>query len=160
MPHRSHDDKWIVAIGALKLLKGILLIAAGIGVLKLVHKDIGQIVEHWIEILRVDPDNRLVHSLLVRAFSLDDRRLREIGAGTFGYAGLFLTEGSGLLFRKRWAELFTIIVTGSFLPLEIFELVRHVSIAKILVTVVNIAIVVYLIKLRRNRRQQEVDEGR
>src|SRR5215471_17022085 len=150
MSKRSHDDKWIVAIGTLKLMKGILLIAAGIGVLKLVHKDIGQIVEHWIEILRVDPDNRLVHSLLVRAFSLDDRRLREIGAGTFAYAGLFLTEGSGLLLRKRWAELFTIIVTGSFLPLEFFELVRHPSIAKIFVTLVNIAIVVYLIELRRN----------
>jgi uncharacterized membrane protein (DUF2068 family) len=160
MSQRSHDNKWIVAIGALKVVKGILLIAAGIGVLKLVHKDIGQIVEHWIEILRVDSDNRLVHSLLARAFSLDDRRLKEIGVGTFAYAGLFLTEGSGLLLRKRWAELFTIIVTGSFLPLEIFELVRHVSIAKILVTLVNIAIVVYLVKLRRNRRQQEVDEGR
>src|SRR5215831_17643006 len=118
MPQLSHEDKWILAIGALKLLKGILLVAAGIGVLRLLHKDIGEVIEHWINILRVDPDNRLVHSLLVKAFSLDDRRLKEIGAGTFGYAGLFLTEGSGLLLRKRWAELFTIIVTGSFLPLE------------------------------------------
>src|SRR5215475_7985664 len=133
MSKDSGGDRWIILIGAFKLIKAALLIAAGIGILKLLHKDVGEVVEHWINILRIDPDNRLVHSFLVKVFSVDDRRLKAIGVGTFCYAGLFLTEGSGLLLRKRWAEYFTIVVTGSFLPLEVYELVKHASVAKTVV---------------------------
>jgi uncharacterized membrane protein (DUF2068 family) len=140
----QHSDRWILLIGIFKLLKAVLLVAAGIGALKLLHKDIGEVVQRWTDILRVDPDNRYVHNLLVRFLSVNDRTLKEISVGTFAYAGVFLTEGTGLLFRKRWAQYFTVIVTGSFLPLEIYELARHVTVAKTLVILLNIAIVLYL----------------
>ena len=132
-------------IAIFKLVKGLLLIAAGIGALKLLHKDVGEVVERWIDVVRVDPDNRYVHGLLVKVLSVNDRTLKEISAGTFAYAALFLTEGIGLLLRKRWAQYFTIIVTTSFLPLEMYELARHVTVAKLGVILVNIAIVAYLI---------------
>ncbi len=132
-------------IAIFKLVKGVLLIAAGIGALKLLHKDVGEVVERWIDVLRVDPDNRYVHGLLVRVLSVNDRMLKEISAGTFAYAALFLTEGIGLLLRKRWAQYFTISVTTSFLPLEVYELARHITVAKVGVILVNIAIVAYLI---------------
>ena len=38
--------------------------------------------------------------------------------------GDFFDEGVSLLLRKRWAEYFTVIVTASFIPLEIYELVK------------------------------------
>ncbi len=47
-----------------------------------------------------------------KLLSLDDRKLKAIGAGTFFYAALLLTEGIGLLLRRRWAEYFTVIVTA------------------------------------------------
>ena len=54
---------------------------------------------------------------------------------------------------KRWAEYFSVVVTSSFIPLEIWELFRHFSAAKVLVIVVNVAIVVYLvIRLRSELR--------
>jgi hypothetical protein len=55
----------LVLIGIFKLIKALLLIAIGIGVIKLLHKDIAGTVMHWIEALRVDPENRYVHRLLV-----------------------------------------------------------------------------------------------
>jgi uncharacterized membrane protein (DUF2068 family) len=89
--------------------------------------------------------------VLTRVLFLDDRRLTEIGLGSFCYAALFLTEGFGLFFRKRWAQYFTIIVTASLLPLELFEMARHPSPAKAIVILLNVAIVVYLaFGLRRN----------
>jgi hypothetical protein len=54
----------LLAIALFKLIKGVLLIIAGIGALKLLHRDVAETVLHWIDILRVDPDNRLIHSLL------------------------------------------------------------------------------------------------
>jgi uncharacterized membrane protein (DUF2068 family) len=50
---------------------------------------------------------------------------------------------------QRWAEYLTLIVTASFLPLEIYELSVHVSVLKIVAFVVNIAVVVYLLYAKR-----------
>ena len=70
----------------------------------------------------LDPDNRYVDRVLSTLSSLDGRKLKAISAGTFLYSALLLTEGTGLLLRQRWAEYFTVVVTGSFIPLELYEL--------------------------------------
>src|SRR6476646_1534223 len=139
-------DHWIRLIGLLKLLKGILLFASGVGLLKLLHKDVGDFVMQWINTLHFDPDNRHIQSILVKASILNERQLKELSIGSFFYAGLLITEGTGLLFVKRWAEYFSVVVTGSFIPLEVWELFRHFSAVKVVVIIVNVAIVVYLIQ--------------
>src|SRR5690242_7572790 len=57
-------------------------------------------------------------------------QLRALSVGTFIYAGLLATEGTGLLLRKRWAEYFTIITTAGFIPLGVYELSRHLRYLK------------------------------
>jgi uncharacterized membrane protein (DUF2068 family) len=141
----------LVLIGIFKLIKALLLIAIGIGVIKLLHKDIAGTVMHWIEALRVDPENRYVHRLLVKIFRVTPKQLKELSVGTFLYAGLFATEGIGLLLRKRWAEYFTIVTTGALIPLEIFELARHFTATKLVVGLINVLIVWYLVARVRSR---------
>ena len=94
--------------------------------------------------MRVDPDNHYIHGLAVTTLHLNIRKLEELSAGTFLYASLFLTEGTGLLLRKRWAQYFTTIVTGSLLPLEIYAFVHRATIAKAIMIAVNAAVVAYL----------------
>src|SRR5262245_50486117 len=125
-------DAWIRLIGVLKFVKGLLLLASGIGLLRLVHKDVGDFVMQWINTLHFDPDNRHIQRLLVRASIINERQLKELSLGSFFYAGLLLTEGTGLLLAKRWAEYFSVIVTGSFIPLEVWELLRHFTAVKVL----------------------------
>jgi uncharacterized membrane protein (DUF2068 family) len=138
-------------IGLFKLLKALLLITIGIGAIKFLHKDLGGTVLHWAQVLRVDTDNRYIHGFLVRIFRVTPKQLRELSVGTFIYAGLFLTEGVGLLLRKHWAEYFTIITTGLFIPLEIYEIARHFTVTKVVVTIVNLLIVWYLVARVRSR---------
>jgi uncharacterized membrane protein (DUF2068 family) len=140
-------------IAAFKLLKGFALLAVGIGALKLLHKDVAALIEHWINIFRVDPHNHFIHSLLVKLSILDDRRLKELSVGTFVYSAIFFTEGIGLALRKRWAEYFTVITTSSLLPIEIYELGKHASVGKGIALLVNFAVVAYLAReLRRTRK--------
>jgi uncharacterized membrane protein (DUF2068 family) len=151
-PTSSKGSKTILLIALFKLVKAASLILVGVGALKLLHRDIADTVMRWVDILRVDPDNRFLHGLLMRVLSVTPERLKALSAGTFIYAGLLLTEGVGLLLRKRWAEYFTIITTGGLIPLELYEISRHVTAAKIGVLIINIAIVVYLIvRVRRTR---------
>ena len=147
--------KGLLFIGLFKLTKGLLLVLVGIGALRLLHKDVAVVVEHWVNILRVDPDNRFIHRLIAKILPVTPRQLREISAGTFFYAALLLTEGIGLLLRKHWAEYFTVITTAALIPLEIYELARRISPAKIGVVAVNVAIVWYLAgRLRHGRKRR------
>ena len=116
----------------------------GIGALSLLHEDAAAQVTEWIARLGVDPQNHFIHKLISRLWNVDDKKLEAISAGTFFYAALMLTEGLGLALRKRWAEYFTLVVTSSFVPLEVYELSRHFSAMKIFVIVGNLAIIVYL----------------
>jgi uncharacterized membrane protein (DUF2068 family) len=135
----------LILIGIFKLFKALLLIAVGIGAIKFLHKDVVSTATHWIQVLRVDPDNRFVHGVLVRIFRVTPRQLKELSVGTFFYAALFATEGVGLLLRKRWAEYFTIITTGGLIPLEVFELARHFTAPRLMIALVNVLIVWYLV---------------
>jgi len=158
---RDQDSRavglWLIAV--FKLIKGALLIAVGIGGLKLLHRDVSEVLAQWIDALRIDPDNRYIHRLLVRLWAVDEHKLKEISAGSFFYAGLLLTEGFGLLFEKRWAEYLTVIATGSFLPLEVYELAKGVSLAKLLLLAINLAVVWYLVaRLRRERKNSSASE--
>ncbi len=152
MAEKTSHGRGLRLIAAFKLLKALALIAVGIGALKLLHKDTAAIVEHWVNVFRVDPHNHYINLLLEKLSILDDRRLKELSIGTFVYAGIFLAEGVGLALKKRWAEYFTIITTSSLLPVEIYELARRVSAGKVLALVINLAVVVYLVmELRRSR---------
>ena len=148
---RSKSSAVLIAIGVFKMVKAILLIVAGIGAIRLLHKDVADTVLHWTRMLRVDPDNRYVHGALTRIFRVTPKQLRELSVGTFIYAGLFATEGMGLLLRKRWAEYFTLITTGGFIPLELYELARHFTVAKVVITLINVLIVWYLALRVRSR---------
>lgn len=151
MPEGKSHSRGLMLIAAFKLLKAAALIAVGIGALRLLHKDVATVAEHWINAFRVDPHNRFIHWLLAKLPMVNDKKLKELSVGTFLYAGIFLTEGMGLAFRKRWAEYFTIITTSSFLPLEVYEVIHHATIAKGVALVINIAVVVYLVReIRRH----------
>jgi uncharacterized membrane protein (DUF2068 family) len=151
--HRSY--LWLIA--AFKLFKGIVLLVVGIGALKLIHKDLAMEVDRWADIFRVDPDNYYIHRFLAKVTALDNKKLKELSIGTFFYSALLLTEGTGLLFETVWAEYFTVITTSSFIPLEIYELARRISVAKIVVLLLNIAVVAYLaMDLGRTRKSGPV----
>jgi uncharacterized membrane protein (DUF2068 family) len=151
MSQRAHS-RGLLVIAAFKLLKGLGLLAVGIGAHTLMHRDLAVVMEHWVDVFRIDPNNHYLHTALERVTNLDARRLRELSIGTFFYAALLLTEGVGLAFGQRWAEYFTIIATSSFIPLEIYEIVHHTTVMKIVLLLINVVVVAYLVwELRRYR---------
>jgi len=150
MPQKRAHGRGLRLIAAFKLLKGLALLALGIGVLNLLHKDVEAIAVHWINVFQVDPHSHYLQKLLEKLPILDDRRLKELSIGTFFYSALFMTEGIGLALGKRWAEYLTIVSTTSLLPIELYEIAKHITIGKVAALVINLAVVAYLIfELRR-----------
>ncbi|HZS08694.1 MAG TPA: DUF2127 domain-containing protein [Blastocatellia bacterium] len=156
MTRKNNHSTGLKLIAIFKLVKGVLLLVVGIGALALIHRDVAQLAMNLVSSLHVDADNRHLHGLLVKLGLINSRRLEELSIGTFFYSALLLTEGIGLLLRKRWAEYLTVIATASFIPLEVYELIRRISFARIVVFGINIAIVWYLVVRLRRERQHEL----
>jgi uncharacterized membrane protein (DUF2068 family) len=142
---KSADNRLIRLIAYFKLLKSALLIAVGMGAFHLLHKDLAVVLEHWVTVLGLDPGNQHVARALQKSGNLTPDKIKSLGVVSFIYAGLFLTEGIGLWMVKRWAEWFSVIITTSLLPVEVYEIHRHPSVTKVVVLIFNIAVVAYLV---------------
>ncbi len=152
-PHRRHNT-WLILIAAFKLAQALLFVAVGVGVLRLLHKDVGDEIQRLVDHLRFNPESRFVNFILEKANIIDDRMLRRIGAVVFIYAGLDLIEGTGLYLEKVWGEYLTLFITASFLPWEIFEVYRRFTAFRVGLLAVNALVFIYLLKLVISRGRQ------
>ena len=132
-------------ISLFKLSSSVVLFAVALGAFQLMHTAGAAQLAHWINILQADPDEHILLGLLVQLSLVAPRTLQAVSVGTLVYAALLLTEGVGLWLRQRWAEYFTVIVTASFIPLELYEVMRHLSGVNLVVLASNVAIVAYLL---------------
>ena len=143
-PH--HRNQWLILIAAYKLVQALLFAAIGVGALRLLHQDVGDLLGQLADHLNFNPESRFVNFILEKASLLDDPLLRRIGAAAFCYAGIGLLEGIGLYLEKVWAEYLTLLITASFLPWEVYEVVHHVTWLKAGLLVVNLLVVYYLMR--------------
>jgi len=157
----SSSERWIIAIGVWKLLETTLFLILGFGALKLLHKDLVDVVTRFIIDLGRDPEGHLANLILDKVALIDPHRLKQISIAIFVGAALHFIEGIGLVLRKVWAEYVTLILTASFLPWEIFEIIRHTTWIKIVLLLLNIAVVVYLVFYVQMsaRRRKELEES-
>src|ERR1700709_1929234 len=118
-------DRVLTLIALFKFGKALVLIGVGISALGLIHSDLLDQAKSLFESLGQSVDVVPVLKLLRQVGALGPGTLRLVGAGSFLYAALFLTEGIGLWRQKRWAEYLTVVATASFIPFEIFEIVQR-----------------------------------
>jgi uncharacterized membrane protein (DUF2068 family) len=142
-------------IGGFKIFKGALLLLIAGGLTSLLHKDVSSTLMIWAHRLNMDTHTRIFQDAMEKVLNLSPN-LPWLSIALFVYGALFLTEGIGLILGKRWAEYLTVIVTGSFLPFEIYEMVKKASAAKGVTIAVNLVIVIYLIiRLKKDRPDRE-----
>ena len=127
--------------------------AVGIGALRLLHQDVGDVLDNLREALHFSPESRLVNFILDKASLIDDPMLRRIGAVAFSYAALSFAEGIGLYLEKAWGEFLTLIITASFLPWEIFEVFHRLTWVRVGLLVINTMVLLYLLKLVASRKK-------
>jgi uncharacterized membrane protein (DUF2068 family) len=116
-----------------------------VGALRLLHRDIDDVVWRMIADLKMNPESRMVNFLFEKAELLNDPLLRRIGVVAFCYAAVGILEAIGLYLEKTWGEFLTLIITASFLPVEIHELMRRLTWVRMGLLVANVLVLIYLI---------------
>jgi uncharacterized membrane protein (DUF2068 family) len=153
-PPRSRRFLRLIALE--RMVRGVLLLAAGVYLLFHLSSDFGRLADHAIRAIELDPRRPFLHRFVAYLHRLHASELRIAALFALGYGLLELVEGTGLWLDQLWAEYLTVIATSLLLPFEVYELARRPSLWKAGGIVVNVAIVVYLAYLLRRRvRERE-----
>jgi uncharacterized membrane protein (DUF2068 family) len=141
------EDFALRLIAIYKFAKAALFFAFGIGLRKLLHQDVSQILNDYV--LEYHPDNPILNKILVwshdHAASLTDHKIRFISYIALIYGTIFLIEGIGLYLRKHWAEYMVLLSTCLLLPIEFYETYLKLAWWKFGVILGNLLIIAYLI---------------
>src|SRR5271165_4829107 len=140
-------------IALYKIVKVVLLLAVAYGELRLRDASLAAKLLSWAQARPYGLEHRIVTQLLEWFSGLSVPRINALRIVTLAYAAVFAVEGVGLWMQKRWAEWLTTIITGSLIPLEVWELFFRPNIGKAAVILANIAIVVYLVWHVRSKRK-------
>jgi uncharacterized membrane protein (DUF2068 family) len=142
-------------IAAERILRGLLLLAAGGYLLTHLGTDFGRIANHLAQRLELDPRRPFIRHIVDRLHRLRASTIVITGIAALGYGGLELVEGVGLWLDQLWAEYLTVIATSLLIPVEVYELIHKPSLLKAGGIVVNIVIVAYLVYALRKRLERE-----
>lgn len=155
--HIQPRDSGLFLIGIFKLSKAVFFLGVSLGALHFVHHDLSGTVGHIIRELHFDPESHVVDFVMDKVGQITHHKLRLISMGTLLYSALCTTEAYGLLRRRVWAEYVTLWLSLSFVPWELYELVRRPSMWHLGILLTNLLIVAYLLWLLRRKRARERD---
>ncbi len=132
-------------IALFKFTQALTLLLVALAAVQLLRPEIATMVQDWMDTLPIDSEQNLVQQFIGWATGLGTQQVVALGFGALVYAALFLLEGVGLWRRKTWAEWLTVVATALPIPLEIYEVVNHLSPLRVAAFVANVAIVTLLV---------------
>jgi uncharacterized membrane protein (DUF2068 family) len=157
---RQRRERGLVLIIAYKLVKGGLWLVFAAVILVLMQMGLGDHMLGFAEHLRHHSRawSLELADLVVRAASR--RGLAAIVVALLADGSVSLLEGWALWHGHWWGPWLVVVATGSLLPFEVVAIVRKPHPIRIVLLVVNLAIVVYLVrKALRERVARESDAG-
>lgn len=158
-------DTGILLIILQKSIWALILIVAGIILVKVQSQPVTDVIRDWFEPeLREDPHDLIANLVLSLVPHLSRKSEITIGIVAMLYAALELFEVYGLWRDWIWVEAIIVFEMAALLPYDIWEFTRHPSIWKIVTVLINIAIVVYLVQRymrirRRHAERRQVEAG-
>jgi len=149
--------QFLKAIAIFKIVQGILVATIGVSLLFLHSRT------RWLDAISdwVDGELMVVHS---RGVLYLLNRLQDVVAGGIlqvtGFVALFYavvlcTEGIGVYFQQRWAELLMVVATAALIPLEVRHVWLHPGAVAILILAVNCFIVWFVYRTLRRQKLEE-----
>ena len=105
-----------------------------------------------VEQLPLVAGHQKLRHVLAAVSGITSHRFELAGFVALGYALLFGIEGFGLWLRRSWAEYLTVVSTSRLIPFEIWALFERLTFLRLLLLVLNVAIVAYLAHILWQRR--------
>jgi uncharacterized membrane protein (DUF2068 family) len=145
-------------IAVFRWVKGVLVLAAAYGVwrFRAHHDAVNRAFKANLPLLEPLADrlgwnldqSGVVHTVRT-ALAATTTTLTWIMLALLVLGTLWMIEGLGLWLLKRWGEYFSVIATSAFIPVEIYELAEKVTGTRVVILLINIAVVLYIALSKR-----------
>jgi uncharacterized membrane protein (DUF2068 family) len=132
---------WIIAF---KAMKATMLTMLGVALLMTRDADPVALAVRLALTIHLPLSSRLLDYAIAFFSTLTVSKQTTLAMTALAYAFLMAAEGVALYFRKPWARWFTIVATGSLIPIEVYEILRAAHPMRVIVLCVNVAVIVYL----------------
>ncbi len=146
--HTSKKTLALRTVAVFEAAKGLIVLLVGLGLLRLVHKNLDEFAEQLIRFLHASPGGRLSNLFVTAAGRATDKSLWALAATALVYAIVRFAEAYGLWLDREWAEWFALLSGSMYLPWEVYSLLRHPHRAEWVILAANVAIVLYMLVLR------------
>ena len=156
---RRHFTKTSVvlrAIAMFEVTKAAIVLLLGCGLFLLMRKNLDGVAARVVQMVHVNPDGKLSNLFLELASHASDRNLWVLALSTLAYASVLSTEAYGLWREREWAQWFSLLSTALYVPPELYWILHTPTWLKCAVLVTNIAILLFMLSLRVNRRSRFV----
>lgn len=135
-------------IAVFEAFKGLLVLAAGMGLLQLLRTNIAEMGRLLLIHVGFNPDKGYPYTIVKFLSRINDGDIILIAVLATCYAMIRFFEAYGLWRQRAWAKWLAIISGAIYLPFEFVELYKSYSHLKLAFTLANIAVVAYLVVIK------------
>lgn len=135
--------------------KGLLVLVVATGLLTLIHKDLQAIAAKLVEHTHLNPASKFPQIFVDAAARLQDSRFVFLAMGAFAYSAVRLVEAYGLYQEKSWAEILAAASGAIYMPLELYEWIKHPTWLRAGIFVLNAAVVAVMVRALLHRRRAQ-----
>ena len=147
LAHREHPvarRRALHLIALYEAVKGFAVLAAALGLLSLLHKDMHQLAVSLLWRFHLDPTLPLPTIFLVYADKLAALKLTTVVPVAVGYVAIRLSEAWGLWKEKVWAEWLGALSGAIYIPFEVAHLMHRTTLFNAGVLLANTLMVAFL----------------
>jgi uncharacterized membrane protein (DUF2068 family) len=139
-------------IAAFEALKGALVLLVGMGMLGFIHRDLQETAEEIVLHFHLSPSSHYPRIFLALTARITDGWLWALALGSVAYSGLRFAESYGLWHGRAWAEWLAAISGGIYVPVEIVEVAKKLTVLRFASLLINLVVVAYMVALLWRRR--------
>jgi uncharacterized membrane protein (DUF2068 family) len=124
--------------------KGTLVLLVGAGLLAFIHRNVQNEGADIVQFFHLNPAWHYPEIFLKTLSDINSTNLWLLSVSAILYVIIRMAEAYGLWHNRAWAVWFAVASSALFLPIELFELYKRMSIPRLMILLLNIALILYL----------------
>lgn len=146
--------KVLRTLAVVEFCKGLLVLLVGLGLLTFFYRDTIAEAEYIAQFLNLNSGHHIPKIFIDTLSRIEDPQLLMLSITAMAYFLIRTVEAAGLWMGRTWAEWLAIVSDSIFIPMEIIELTHGITFVRVLVFVINIAIVGCLVAVVSTRMRR------
>jgi uncharacterized membrane protein (DUF2068 family) len=143
-PIQNSSPAALRAVALFEAAKGALVLVAGFGLFRLIHRDAEHVADLLSRHLHLNAAKEHTRIFVELLSNLSSSRLWMLAALALTYSCVRFIEAYGLWRDRPWAKWLAALSGAIYVPFELYELYLGLSAIKVAALVLNVAVVAYM----------------